>query len=222
MNLCGASIEGDASAGHAGEGGSTPTAPQFCKADWWVIPVPLDAARKLIEAHHYARGAANTATYCHGLVPRGSLWLADVTGVAWWIPPTKGAAIRAVEDGLPLRRRVSASWQGVLALSRLVIRPGTPPNACSFLIRHSMRQIDRAAWPVLVTYADGWRGHAGTIYRAAGWTDAGETAPERCYTLAGRLIARKAGPRTRTHAEMLALGCVCEGAFRKRRFLHVV
>ena len=41
------------------------------------------------------------------------------------------------------------------------------------------------------------------------------------YTLNGRMIARKAGPKTRTHAEMLALGAVCEGAFPKHKFRHV-
>ncbi len=219
--LCGASIGGDATADHAGEGGSTPTAPLFRRADWWVRPVPLDVARALVEAHHYALGASNTAVYCHGLMPRDSLWCSDVVGAAWWIPPTKSAARAAVES-LPLRVRArGATWKNVLALSRLVVRPDVPPNACSFLVRHSMRQIDRRAWPVLLTYADGWRGHVGTIYRAAGWTDAGETAPERCYTLHGRMLSRKAGPKTRTHAEMLAIGCVCEGSFSKQRFLHV-
>jgi hypothetical protein len=32
------------------------------------------------------------------------------------------------------------------------------------------------------------------------------------------MLARKAGPRTRTHAEMLELGAECIGSFAKHRF----
>ena len=164
----------------------------------------------MVERFHYAGGGSNTAVYSHGLYRRDRRAL-TCYGAAWWIPPTKAAALAAY----PKR------WQGVLALSRLVVVPGMPTNACSFLIRHSMRLIDRGAWPYLLSYADEWQGHEGTIYRAAGWIENGFTAPERCYVKADRLVSRKAGPRTRTHAEMLALGCVCVGSFSKRRFFHL-
>lgn len=130
--------------------------------------------------------------------------------MAWWIPPTKTAAKAAYP----------ANWKGVLALSRLAILPGVPANACSFLIRHSIQLIDRTLWPCLLTYADKWRGHTGAIYKAAGFREAGMTKPERVYTKDGRMMSRKAGPKTRTHAEMLALGCVCEGSFPKARFIQ--
>lgn len=78
--------------------------------------------------------------------------------------------------------------------------------------------IDPKQWHTLVTYADSWRGHDGAIYRAAGWEYCGETKPEAVYTLNGRMTARKAGPKTRTHAQMLELGCVFEGRFSKSRF----
>lgn len=215
MTNRGASIDGDAPANRAGEGGPSPTAPLFRKADWWVESIPLDVARGIVAACHYARGASNTAVYCHGLMPRESMWVHDISGVAWWLPPTKWAALSAAKIA-----GIQCEWQGVLALSRLVIRPGVPSNACSFLIRHSMRLIDRKTWPLLLTYADGWRGHEGTIYKASGWVEAGETTAEPCYVREGRMMSRKAGPKTRTHAEMLALGCECVGRFRKKRFLH--
>jgi hypothetical protein len=72
-----------------------------------------------------------------------------------------------------------------------------------------------------VSYADAeWRGHEGTIYLAAGWTEAGWTKPERLYARNGKVGSRKAGPKTRTHAEMLALGYECLGKFRRKRFIH--
>jgi len=191
------------------DGGSIPTSTlQLRRRDWIVADVDQDTADRLVRFEHYARGASNTAIYLHGLYPRGWHWYAQSVGVAWWLPPTKVAAQSWAGD----------DWQGVLSLSRLVIEPGVPKNACSFLLAKSARLIDRARWHTLVTYADSWRGHTGAIYRAAGWEYCGETEPSRVYTLNGRMVARKAGPRTRTHIEMLALGAVCVGSFSKSRF----
>jgi hypothetical protein len=164
-------------------------------------------AERLVIQEHYSRGVSNTATYLHGIFPAGWHWHEQCAGVVWWIPPTKSAAQAWSQD-----------WHGVLALSRLAIRPDVPNNAASFLISKSVRMIDNK-WHTLVSYADSWRGHTGVIYRAAGWEYCGETKPEACYTLKGRMIARKAGPKTRTHAEMLAMGCVFEGRFTKSRFV---
>lgn len=178
------------------------------KTDWYVATCSLQQAQALVAAHHYAGGGANTATCRHGLYRVGS---DEPVGVAWWIPPTKSAALATYPE----------RWTGVLALSRLVIAPGVPKNAATFLLSRSVKLIDRAKWPCLVTYADEWRGHSGGIYKAAGWSYVGRTKPERTYTLNGRMTARKAGPKTRTHAEMLALGAVCVGSFAKHKFVSV-
>lgn len=180
--------------------------------EWEVRPMAnLSVATTLVVAYHYAAGAANTATYLHGLFHKGAFWEAECMGVAWWIPPTRSAA----EATYP------ANWQGVLALSRLVIAPGVPKNACTFLLARSRKLIDRAAWPCLVTYADEWRGHTGGIYRADNWQYVGKTRPELVYVLNGRMVARKAGPKTRTHAEMLAMGAELVGRFPKHKYIRV-
>lgn len=179
--------------------------------EWEVRPIALALARSLVEKHHYAAGGSNTRTYAHGLFPVGSVWEADCGGVAWWIPPTRSSA----EKTFP------PNWQGVLSLSRLVVLPGVPKSAPTFLLARSSRMIDRRAWPCLVTYADEWRGHDGGIYRLAGWEYLGLTQPQPVYVKDGRLVARKAGPRTRTHAEMLAMGCECLGAFPKHKYRHL-
>ena len=181
------------------------------KTDWEVRPVAIDIARRLVEAHHYARGASNTATFLHGLFPKGAFWDQECVGVAWWIPPTQGAA----EATYP------ANWRGVLSLSRLVIVPEAPKNACTFLLARSVKLIPSDLWPCLVTYADQWRGHTGGIYRAANWTYVGETAPESTFTIKGVMTARKAGGRTRTKAEMLALGTQIEGKHAKHKFILI-
>lgn len=192
-----------------GRGGSIPTSPlQLRKRDWVVASADQGVAERLVIEHHYARGTSNTATCLHGLYPRFWHWYEDCVGVAWWIPPTRSCA----------EWWAGAGWQGVLSLSRLAIDPSVPSNACSFLLAHSTRRIDRRQWHTLVTYADSWRGHTGAIYLAAGWEYCGETKPQAVYTINGRMVARKAGQRTRTHAQMLELGAVLEGHHRKSRF----
>jgi len=171
----------------------------------------LSVATALIQAYHYAAGAANTATYLHGLFHVGAFWETECKGVAWWIPPTKTAA----QATYPER------WQGVLSLSRLVIAPEVPKNACTFLLARSRKLIDRALWPCLVTYADDWQGHGGTIYRADNWQYAGKTRPEPTYTINGRMVSRKTGRLGRTQAEMIALGAEYVGSFSKHKYIRL-
>ena len=184
--------------------------PQLAKKDWFVRPVSIRAARPLVVAHHYARGASNTATYLHGLFKTGDITDEQCVGVAWWIPPTKSAALATYPT----------QWKGVLNLSRLVVAPEVPKNAATFLLARSRKMINSETWPCLVTYADNWRGHTGQIYKADNWNYVGMTKPERTYQIEGRMVARKAGGNTRTHAEMLALGAVCIGSFSKHKFVR--
>lgn len=178
------------------------------KSDWEVRDTPLSVGRSLVEQYHYSRGGSNTRTYMHGLYRIGS---EECVAVAWWIPPTKSAALATYPD----------RWQGVLALSRLVVHPDVPKNACTFLLARSVKLIDRAKWPCLVTYADTWRGHTGGIYRACNWEFVGMTKPERTYIKDGRMIARKAGPNTRTHAQMLEMGAEMVGSFAKHKYVDI-
>ncbi len=206
------SIVADAPSVQGGEGGSLPT-PTLQKAEWEVRKCPLEIARGLTERFHYSAGGSNTRVLTCGLWRRSEYLHVDCAGASWWLPPTKSAGASMLPD----------NPQGVLSLSRLVIVPGAPKNACSFLIRHSMRFIDRERWPVLVTYADEWQGHTGGIYKAlkdAGWEFDGWTKPERTYVKDGVMVSRKAGPKTRTNAQMLALGCECIGSFRRKRFVN--
>lgn len=190
---------------------SNPYDGRIVKEQWEVRPVEIAAGRELVERYHYAKGASNTRTFLHGLFPRGAFWETDCVGVAWWIPPTRGAA----EATYP------KNWQGVLALHRLVIAPDAPKNACSFLLARSVKLIPAKDWPCLVTYADDWRGHTGNVYRACNWQYVGKTAPEDTYTIKGVMTARKAGGRTRTRSEMVALGAQNEGRHSKHKYVLI-
>ena len=181
------------------------------KENWEARVVSLQTAQRITRDYHYARGGSNTRVYTHGLFHAGDFFEEQCQGITWWIPPTKSAALATYPQ----------NWQGVLSLTRMVILPGVPKNACSFLLSRSMRFIDRDRWPCLVTYADEWQGHSGTIYKATNWTYVGMTKPQATWVKDGRMISRKAGPKTRTKAQMEALGCSILGKYRKHKYVHI-
>jgi hypothetical protein len=203
-------VDSDTPANHAGEGGATPTVALFKKADYWVRPIRHALALSLVEEHHYARGGSNTRVFTHGLfLRRGPV---NCLGVAWWIPPTKSCGKRWWPDDA----------QSVLSLSRLVLAPDLPKNAATFLLMQSVRLIRKAGekWRCLITQADTWQGHTGHIYRVAGWEDCGLGVPEDVWVNpeTGKMVARKAGPKTRTRSEMREHGYEFKGRFAKHRF----
>lgn len=177
------------------------------RADYEVRDAPLHEAAAFISAHHYARGCANTAVYVHGLYKDDRL-----VGAALWMPPTKVCAMTVHSD-----------WRRVLALSRLAVAPTEPQNAASLLIGASIRRIRREGkWVALVTFADESQGHTGVIYRATNWQYRGRTRPEpRWEAPDGRQVARKA-TRSRTNAEMQALGHRMVGKYAKHKFVLVL
>ena len=178
-------------------------------AEWFVDSVPLDVCLNFVSAYHYSGGGSNTATFRHGLYRQnGSIW-----GIAWWMPPTKSAALATYPE-----------WQSVLSLHRLAIHPAVPTNGASFLIGRSIRLIRRdKRWKCLVTYADEGQGHTGAIYRATNWDYIGTTTAEAQWAdTNGRHISRKAGPKTRTKADMEALGFTMIGRNRKHKFVKVL
>lgn len=170
-----------------------------------VETVPLSIVQRMVEEHHYARGGANTATFRHGLFYRGNL-----IATAWWIPPTKAAAMA----------NWKGDWREVLTLSRLVCLPEAPRNTASALLSRSVRLIQQdARWAYLLTYADTWRGHSGAIYRACGWEYLGKTAPESVWVdPSGRMMGRKRGPKTMRKQDMLEAGFTHMGRFAKHRY----
>ena len=177
-------------------------------ADYTVRSVPYAIGADLVRRLHYTGSAGNTATHSHGMFNSSG----ELVGVALWLPPTPGAA-----------RTVSPDWRGVLGLFRLVVSPDVPGNAASFLIGRSIRLIrqDRR-WCALVTYADQRQGHSGAIYRATNWECVGETAPQPYWLDSqGKTVSRKA-TKSRTVAEMKALGYRKGGVSRRHKFvMHI-
>lgn len=176
-----------------------------------VRTIPLKLLRDRVAEWHYAGGSSNTATYRHGLFRRGG---ERCLGVAQWLPPTKGAAIKVYPEG---------EWRRVLSLSRLAIDPNMPTNAASFLLGRSIRLIRQdGRFDCLVTYADDSQGHEGTIYYATNWEYTGKTVAEaRWVDGTGRQVARLA-TKSRTKKEMETMGYRVDGKYAKHRFRMVL
>lgn len=180
------------------------------KSDWTVEPVEYAEAKRFVERHHYAQGAANTGR-AHGVLNRRTR---ELVGVALWLPPTKAAAVATFPEG---------DWRRVVSLSRLAVAPDMPTNAASFLLGRSMRLVKQSRdYDCLVTYADERRGHTGAIYRATNWEYLGLVGPKTFWLdPSGRQVAAKSAGRNRTVAELLAMGCV-RGSSRKHKFRKVL
>ena len=164
-----------------------------------------------VEAWHYSRSASKMSVYAHGLYREGRD--AEPLGVALWLPPTKVAAQAVAGD----------DWRGALSLSRLVVAPGLPTNAASFLLGRSMRLVDRERWPVLVTYADTRHGHTGAIYLATNWRkDAVTKAGPLWLGPNGEQRGTKRGRRNLTRQEMEEAGFTYHPPLPKIRFVHDV
>jgi hypothetical protein len=183
------------------------------KEDFIVGDIPMQRARQLVRRYHYAKGGSKTGVYYHGLYDRN---LRRNVGVAWWLPPATLAAARRVYPSDPSR---------VLALSRLVIRPGYPTNSASFLLGRSIRLVrDDGRFDCLVTYADTRLGHTGTIYRATNWEYLGLTKKYVVWLdpRTGQEVSKRKGRRTLRKQEMLDLGFVYAGRFAKHRFRMIL
>lgn len=183
----------------------------FRKEDYQVRSIEIETCRELVERFHYSRSGSNTGVYTHGLIRKSDM---GVAGCAWWLPPTKGAAKFVWPKG---------DWRKVLALSRLVVVPGIPKNAASFLISNSIKLIKQdKRFECLVSYADKAQGHTGVVYKASNWEEVDETLPSRTYTLNGQIISRRAGQKTHSHAELISMGAQTAGWSSKRCFRYVL
>lgn len=176
------------------------------KSDYTVATCPLSDLADLIRRNHYARGGPNTAVFRHGLF-RG----VHLVGGAQWLPPTRRAAESVAQD-----------WRGVLTLSRLVVIPGEPTNAASFLLGRSIRLI-RAdpRWHTLVTWADERQGHTGRIYLATNWVYLGSRLGDPVWVDPGngQQVSRKSAKHSRTSSEMRELGYMNVGRSVKHKFV---
>ncbi len=171
-----------------------PDGPIARREDYRVEPCSQSLVQYLAALAHYSRGASNTAIYAHALIRVRD---GAAVGATSWLPPTRVAGESVA----------GPQWRGVLSLSRLMVLAGEPQNAATLLLGASMRLVRKdKRWHTWLTYADTRQGHTGTIYRATNWEYVGLMRGSPAWIdAAGRQVARKA-TRSRTDAEMTALG----------------
>lgn len=176
-------------------------------SEWEMRDCSLAEAQRMVRLWHYARGGSNTRVYTHALYRKGE---EAPYGVVWWLPPTRVACESVDKE----------RWKQVLSLTRMVVSPRAPKNACSFLLARSVQAIKKEGrFVALVTYADESQGHTGGVYKASGWQYIGRTGPyPRWVDALGRQVAPKA-TKNRTKAQMEALGHQKVGAFFKHKFV---
>lgn len=179
----------------------------FNASEWYIAPTNQESAKALILQHHYAKSVSFLGVYIFGLFKRGET---DLKGVSWWIPPAKASVDKYNAGG----------HKQTLALHRLVVTPDVPTNGASFLIGRSIRRIKQAGlYDYLITYADTWQGHTGTIYKATNWEYRGITEPRAVWlTEDGKQVStlnRHKGKRASYTVEELEGMCTLVGRFPK-------
>lgn len=181
-----------------------PLRTKFNKTEWQVRRVSQYIASGMIERYHYAKSASSWSVYTFGLFLNGD---PNVWGVTWWLPPTKLAVDKFNPGG----------YKTSLILHRMVLHPLVPRNGASFLLAGSVRQISGVGrHDFLITYADTWKGHDGTVYKASNWTYRGMSDPTQVWLDSdGILTSAYNDGRKRNKIQMEALGCQLLGYYPK-------
>ena len=184
------------------------------KKEYIVRSISKIKAKSFIKEHHYSKSCSKMFVYCFGLFKKtNSFFDEECVGVTCWLPPTSKAAANTYPEG---------DFRKVLALSRMAIISDVPKNAASFLLSQSIKLIDRKKYNCLVTYADTYQNHKGTIYKATNWEYVGETAATPIYELNGCIMGRKRGSKNYTHQEMIDQGFKYKGKYKKHKFRMII
>lgn len=132
--------------------------------DYTVREVSLSTVRNFIETNHYSKSVNGCkVSICVGLFKNenlvGAVLFGALSTTAW--------------------KKYASSESDVVELRRLVCVDDCPKNTESFLIAKSIRLIKKmTSYKIVVSYADPFHGHIGTIYQAANWSYMGETSPD--------------------------------------------
>ena len=117
-----------------------------------VLPSEITA---MMSERHYLRSMPPAAVACFGVFANGEL----VGGVVLTTGARHGHRVLA-----------GSNCQDVITLARLYLVDEMPKNAESRVLGVVARELRRRNIRALLSYADPAVGHAGTIYKAAGWT----------------------------------------------------
>ena len=127
-----------------------------------------------------------------------------------------GVVWGAITFGIPNSPNIKGLYdkntqKGVVEITRLAFKEGSPKNSCSYLISKSINELKKY-YPVrlIITYADTAYNHTGSIYKAANFDYHGLTDPKTDFVFPDGKIRKIKGfkyseaqgswvPRSRKH-----------------------
>ena len=164
-----------------------------------------------VRLHHYSK-SCRAGAQCYGLYQDGQL-----AGVIAFFPPAQ-VSVRACVFG-------SDRYLRVTELHRSICLDAAPRNSESFFVSRALRlfaQDNQHIWAVL-SYADEWAGHIGTVYQATNAIYTGKSSPHVVYTdQSGKVRADKQGAQHISPARAAKLGWTCHGKQYKHRYLYLL
>lgn len=132
-----------------------------------VLPIAYDVCRPWLLNVHYLRREVSTS-YQFGLYEHQVL-----RGVV-----TYGRALPVSVLMSPFGK----AWEHcVIELNRLVLQGETTPNAASYLIAQSIRQLPKPT--AVISYADAGKGHIGYVYQASSFMYTGLSHTQKDWVL---------------------------------------
>jgi hypothetical protein len=135
-------------------------------------PISARAATKIIIEHHYAHRQAPITWSWGILVGDRILGVLTIGKPCTW--STKVGIVGETQEEL---ENPKARCHDVFELNRLWLHDDLPRNSESQFIGWCQRQVKQLhPGIILVSYADGSRGHIGVVYKATNWLYMGESA----------------------------------------------
>lgn len=147
----------------------------FNKNDFQVNRIPFSEAKEWVLYKHYAHRIP-PITFAFGLYRGGVL----VGVCTFGSPASHDLIVGAMGEEYTFN---------FLELNRLVVNEGLPRNALSFFVSQCLKSLPRPM--VVISYADGGKGHHGYIYQATNWIYTGLSVQRTDYLPEGMLDAHQ-------------------------------
>jgi hypothetical protein len=162
-----------------------------------IVKISKGVAASVYLKHHYFGDKDFLALYSFGATYTGNVWGAITYGIP------NPHSIKGLYD--------KTNQHGVVEITRLAFKKGSPKNSCSYLIAQSIKALKKY-YPVrlIITYADTAYNHTGAIYKAANFDYHGLTDPKTDFVFPDGQIRKVKGlkyseaegfwvPRSRKH-----------------------
>lgn len=146
--------------------------------DFVVVPTTIDKVRTFIETWHYSK-SVNGLRWSHvfGLYHQGHLI---------------GAMIYGALGMANTWKKYGQSESEVIELRRLCCIDKTPRNTESYFIGKTLRWLKKnTSYKIVVSYADSFHNHVGTIYKASNFEYKGMTSGGKVISWDGKIYHDK-------------------------------